>query len=1512
MSIVGSVSVRVVPSFSGMHRTIGREFTGSGAMAAESFTASMGKTVLSSTARSLVYNQAGENIAKSMSESISRTVLGTDFGRTFTNAFSQGRVIAAGEGGIAGQSWTNRAASSISQGGSGVQSSITQPFTGVLSDVVSVGNATGLSFVNAEASSIGSRSELVGSAAMRPFSGVMEGVAQVGDATGLRFTGAVSSSLSNRHAIISQGVVRPFTGVMSEISSVGNAVGLSFSGAATSSIAQGGATAGQGFMSRLAGSIGSFGGAAIGAAGSVAQSIGDALQGIGGSISSVSQQLAGLSGAMSSVGGSLTKWVTLPAAGAAAAVGGITAAFGWGRLVSLDTAKGQLRGLGYEAEDVERITGQLVDDLEGGMMTMGEATSAAAGAMAAGVEEGAELTKYIQMLDAAVVGGSGTFEEMNNIFARTADLGYLNANNFDMMAQRMPGFSSAMQEHTGKSGDAFRAMLNDGEISLEEFLVVMDDFGGDMALEYAKTWAGMWQNTKNYIGIIGEALLEGVFQRSKEEIGEFIHLLSSEDMAAWAADFGGKINDVFGQVVDSVKAGIAWWNSLDESQQKLIGSLAGMAVAAGPVILVVGKIAGALAAVGGFLGPIISRIGVLIASFGRAATSGTLLSGIMTGFSRVLGFLTGPIGLIIGLLVGVWGASESFRDSVMNLGRAIWDSLVDAFNHVLPYIQDLWGSLTDLWGSLSQGGGILDIIGNVLSWVVDLFAWLLPIVIEFAGVVMGKLIGALGWLVGAITQVSDWLAGLGDTTTEQGAVMTSVWEWIQSAVSTVVDWFMNTAMPWMISAWESVVSFFQWAWENILKPVWDALVAVITWVWETIIQPIFGFIVAAFQALGTAFVWIWDNVIKPMWDTLVAVIEWVWTSIIQPIFNFITAAWSALATAFTWYWENILSPVFRLVGAIISWLWENVAKPAFQAIADWWGTTVDRIKAFWDNVLHPVFTRVSEIISWLWNDVISPTFSWIADKWVEVALWMRDKYNQYIKPMIDWFSAAVRVLWREYIRPILGWISDRWDWLSGKISDFWNDGIKPTLEAFGEFFTDTLPGWVEKGVGMIRDAWFAVANFFREPINWVINTVWNDGIRGAFNAVADAVDSDARLGKIPNIGRFGASSGSRGNVPGYAKGGLADRGWAMVGEEGPELVNFSNPGRVYTADETRSMLSGGAEGVMPMGGGSPWYSNSELELGRQAGRDAVGGALADAWDWVRGKLADGVSHVVQPLLDDLGNYAASKGSMGQLAVGMADWGFNSVLDWARGKDDEAIAGGQYDGEFTANPGGFNRPAQGMISSMAGPRAYSGRYGNMHYGVDIANSVGSVIRAAWDGVVKRTFGGGLNRTMILNHGNFDTAYLHNSGFLATPGQEVSGGQPIARMGSAGTGPHLHFEVHPGGWYNPSIAGVNRLFGSGGGGGGPSTAAALRDKGGLMYEGIGLYNNQTGGPEYISNQNQFDNLNRMAEMVAGGEVGAGLIVNQYGLDGDNARANVNEFMRAKRRLDRGGKYPAGVSA
>ena len=65
------------------------------------------------------------------------------------------------------------------------------------------------------------------------------------------------------------------------------------------------------------------------------------------------------------------------------------------------------------------------------------------------------------------------------------------------------------------------------------------------------------------------------------------------------------------------------------------------------------------------------------------------------------------------------------------------------------------------------------------------------------------------------------------------------------------------------------------------------------------------------------------------------------------------------------------------------------------------------------------------------------------------------------------------------------------------------------------------------------------------------------------------------------------AAGQKAGVKAFARGGLAMPGWSLVGEEGPELVNFSQPGRVYTAADTAALFrSATPRGTSGESGGS--------------------------------------------------------------------------------------------------------------------------------------------------------------------------------------------------------------------------------------------------------------------------------------------------------------------------------------
>lgn len=106
------------------------------------------------------------------------------------------------------------------------------------------------------------------------------------------------------------------------------------------------------------------------------------------------------------------------------------------------------------------------------------------------------------------------------------------------------------------------------------------------------------------------------------------------------------------------------------------------------------------------------------------------------------------------------------------------------------------------------------------------------------------------------------------------------------------------------------------------------------------------------------------------------------------------------------------------------------------------------------------------------------------------------------------------------------------------------------------------------------------------------------------------------------------------------------------------------------------------------------------------------------------------------------------------------------------------------------------PAQGIFTS-----GFGARWGTTHYGIDIANSIGTPIVAAADGTVIEAgpaSGFGLWVRVQLDDGTIHV-YGHVDSYSVYVGQRVKAGDQIARMGNRGqsTGPHLHFEVWTGG-------------------------------------------------------------------------------------------------------------------
>ena len=176
----------------------------------------------------------------------------------------------------------------------------------------------------------------------------------------------------------------------------------------------------------------------------------------------------------------------------------------------------------------------------------------------------------------------------------------------------------------------------------------------------------------------------------------------------------------------------------------------------------------------------------------------------------------------------------------------------------------------------------------------------------------------------------------------------------------------------------------------------------------------------------------------------------------------------------------------------------------------------------------------------------------------EQRLQIMQEYSDAVQDMESATAADYKTAWEDAL-----------DYIRNKTYDqraTIQSGIDDMLDSFANFGQNMLTE--SKSIGERFD------DLFKNLANSIMNTMMKVIMQGL---IMKSIMSMFNMG--------GGTSNSIGDVKMYtdmsgwspvslhAKGGLAD-GWAIVGERGPELVNFSQPGRVYTAEQTAKALNG--------------------------------------------------------------------------------------------------------------------------------------------------------------------------------------------------------------------------------------------------------------------------------------------------------------------------------------------------
>lgn len=1106
------------------------------------------------------------------------------------------------------------------------------------------------------------------------------------------------------------------------------------------------------------------------------------------SFSSIGESMTGVGQKAQDMGSSLTSSITKPALIAGTAMAGITAKLGFDRLVGLDSAKAKLEGLGYSTKEVGSITDQVAKAIQGGMTTMAEGTDVAAGALAAGVKEGKELQKYIKLVGDAAVGSNRPVSEMAMIFNRVQGQGKLMTEELNMVEEGMPGFSNAMAKHLGVSYDAFRKMVTEGEVSSKDFLAVMDDFAGGMAGAYSKSWSGMVQNTKAYIGQIGESLLGGVFEQAKGSLHEFESLLKSPGAQQWAKKTGEKIGSAFSKLSSGISSIIKWWQSLDGGTQKTLGGIVkwlGITlVTMGPVLTIFGKftsmIGGMFSGLSGLIQFFVRHnVAAKISTASQALWNGVTATArgianayryavaalttsqtaqaikskvaaaatvVWTGVTKAatvatrglglaIRFMTGPVGIVItaitalvGGIIYLWKTNSTFRNAVISAWNAIKRAAISVFGFIKPYIINIWNAIKKssiaVWNTLKK-------------------------------------------------------------------VATTTWNGIKYAIQNPIK-----------------------ALKNVLSTLWNGMKAAAIKIWTLLKNGVVAIIKAYVNQSRTNFNLV-KRIVVTIFNSIKSFAIKVWNAIKNGIINIVKVLKFRITNTFNALKKGIIS-IFNAVKNFSLKLWTNIKNGVVSRAKSLW----NGVKSMFTNLRNSVNSITSKIRNFLysvWNAIKNKVVS------LAKALWngVKDKFNSLSTGTRKIFNAVRNYLvdkWTNIKDKVVGMATGIKDKVTGAFGVM-RDSLKKIIGKITGFFDDMMGG-VEKGLNSLIKGINKVGSMLgmgKEMIKPVKLSTGTEGASG--NVVSNGAISSPTLATVNDSG-----PGNARGIGGYQELVQKSNGSVFAPQGKDATVMLDKGDRVINGRTTAKLQKTGQIPKFSKGTGKNKKKDKNLleqgwdavngtydsaKHGISKGMQKTGEALTSAGkfskDWITKNIGDVMDWIKKPgkllnkILDGMGvgmsSFGIEKGNVPyDLMGGMFKKLKSAATDLIKSWFEEA-EGGEGDAGWLLKHDIWQK-----FGNYTGGLGFNG---GKHYGVDFGMMPGTNVKAVAGGKVSKVwndYGGGKSIEVDIGKG-LTNWYMHLSKQLVSKGQKVGVGDLIAKSGNtgaftAGSG-HLHFQLNKNG-------------------------------------------------------------------------------------------------------------------
>lgn len=407
--------------------------------------------------------------------------------------------------------------------------------------------------------------------------------------------------------------------------------------------------------------------------------------------------------------------------------------------------------------------------------------------------------------------------------------------------------AAAAESLVGKNAmSGFLALMNAGEGDIAKLSGAIDNCNGA-----AQSMADTMNNN-----------LEGQLTILKSQLQEL------------AISFGEILLPAVKKIVGWVQGFIDVLNSLPDGVKETIVTVALIAAALGPVLVIIGKI---ITAVGTIMTIVPKVVGVIKA----VKTAFLALNATMLANPIVL--IIAAIVALVAAFIYLWNTNEEFRqfwidlwEDIKEIAVAVWEGLKEFFSAAWEAIrttaETVWNAIAGFFTGLWEG------IKNVFTTVVNAISSFL----------------STAWNTIQMVATTVWTA--------ISTFFSTIWNGIKTVVTTVVtaiSTFLNTswntiktAITTVLNAIKTVFSTVWNAIKNVVTTVINGIKNTITTVWNGIKNTVATVVNAIKTTVSTAF--------SSMWNGIKNTISGIYNTIKNGFTNAVNFIKNLAASAFSW------------------------------------------------------------------------------------------------------------------------------------------------------------------------------------------------------------------------------------------------------------------------------------------------------------------------------------------------------------------------------------------------------------------------------------------------------------------------------------------------------------------------------------------------------------------------------------------------------------------------------------